>query len=206
MLQGQPAEPDSGRALHLETSHIMSARSLAHLFDHLYRVVGWRGSTAERMMHLLRASRNGTNNPYYGGGIQEGFGLLCTDSSIEMRDWSFAYRSPYWNHRLVVDWTGAVHNFSLPMLRVLFAPVQLLHSSAVRRRYKSCCEPSAAACHGMQRACIVDVEQSHDDCCLKRRARDAGEASVSTHSLRVRLSVPDNAEIGGSQHQSLFRG
>ena len=155
LLQGKPAEPESPRALHLETSHIMSARGLAHLFAHTYGAVGWRGSMAERMIHLLRASRNGVDNPYYGGGIQEGFGLLCTDAGIEMRDWSRAYRSPYWNHKFTVDWSGAASNFTLPMTRMLFSPIQLLYSNP--RRVKSCCAPSQAACKGTVRACFVDL-------------------------------------------------
>ena len=107
VLQGQPAEPHSSRALHLETSHIMSARSLAYLFDHIFRVVGWRGSTAEYMLQLVRSARNGSGHSYYGGEIQEGFGLLCASANIQMRDWSRVYRSPYWNHRFVIDWSGA---------------------------------------------------------------------------------------------------
>ena len=115
VLQGQPAEPDSPLALHLETSHIMSSKSLQHLFYHVYVKHGWNGSTSEWMLHLLRARQQKRHRiGYYGGAIQAGFGLMLANASIEMRDWSRIYRSPYWNHRNVVDWSGAASNFSLP--------------------------------------------------------------------------------------------
>merc|ERR1711965_461295 len=38
ILQGQPVEAESTRALHLERSHIMSAYSLTHIFHHVYSV------------------------------------------------------------------------------------------------------------------------------------------------------------------------
>ena len=169
ILQGQPVEAESTRALHLETSHIMSAYSLTHIFHHVYSVVGWSGSTADRMLHLLRKSRNGTDNPYYGGGIQEGFGLLCAEAGIQMRDWSRAYRSPYWNHRRVVDWTGATANFTMPMSRALFVPIQMLHGVGAASQVKSCCLPKSAACKGTARSCIVDNPLLPDspDCCAK---------------------------------------
>ena len=193
VLQGRPAEPDSKHALHLETSHIMSARSLGHLFDHTYSVIGWRGSMAERMMLLVRVGRRGVDNPYYGGGIQEGFGLLCSDAGIEMRDWSLAYRSPYWNHRWIVDWTGMVHNFSLPMARALFVPVQLRYGH--QRRVKSCCEPTEAACKGTQRTCFLNAPASGKqrldavlDCC-----QPPPLGTALWRRARLSLSVPADA-------------
>jgi hypothetical protein len=158
VLQGQPAEPESRRALHLETSHIMAASSLAHLFAHTYGAVGWRGSMAERMLHLLRAAHSGKVDRYYGGGIQEGFGLLCADARVEMRDWSRVFRAPYWNHRWVIDWSGATANFTLPMAAALFVPLQLLYGHP--RWVKSCCEPSEAAWMGRSRSAAPPKRKS----------------------------------------------
>ena len=197
VLQGGAAEPESTRSLHLETSHIMSARSLARIFHHIYSVVGWHGSTSERMTHLQSSSPRGVD-PYSGGGIQEGFGLLCTAAGVEMRDWTLAYRSPYWNHKWLVDWTGAVANFSLPMQRALFMPIQLLYGRL--NRVKSCCQPAANACKGVQRACMLDafdpMTRGADlprlpvhDCCAARSAF----VSPTRRRERMRLSVPASA-------------
>lgn len=107
------------------------------------------------------------------------------------------FRSPYWNHRLVVDWTGMVHNFSFPMMRALFVPIQLLDGRL--RRIKSCCEPSYAACRGTERACFVDVTSrpsvsvptAQTDCCAtKLSRRRPSPRSMALRSLRQRLSVP----------------
>ena len=191
LLQGKPAEPNSRRALHLETSHIMSAASLGQLFKHLYTTIGWRGSTAERMLHLVRERRNGTDNRYYGGGIQEGFGMLCAEAGIELRDWSRTYRSPYWNHKHVVDWSGATSNFTLPMARALFVPIQMVFGEL--KFAKSCCEPSEAACRGAQRACAVDLNllwgARGSDCCASSTTRSGGGAEW--RETRLQLSVPE---------------
>ena len=141
VLQGTPAEPESPLALHLETAHIMSSNSLQHLFHHVYVHHGWAGSTSDWMLHLLHASRGkGRHMEYYGGAIQAGFGLMLSNASIEMRDWSRAYRSPYWNHRNIVDWTGTASNFSLSSE---FARILIHHD--MRDVALRCPSPSIAA-------------------------------------------------------------
>ena len=124
-------------------------------------------------LHLVRERRNGTDNRYYGGGIQEGFGMLCAEAGIELRDWSRTYRSPYWNHKHVVDWSGATSNFTLPMARALFVPIQMVFGEL--KFAKSCCEPSEAACRGAQRACAVDLNllwgARGSDCCASSTTR-----------------------------------
>ena len=100
----------------------------------------------------------------------------------------------YWNHRWVVDWSGATSNFTLPPMRSLFVPIQLLHGGV--RWAKSCCAPSQAACKGTQRACFIDAEAARADggvrdCCA---ARAAHELAPAVHELRLRLSVPPWAE------------
>ena len=45
------------------------------------------------------------------------------------------YRTPYWNHKSLVDWTGGGHGFGVPLERVLFAPTQWLYHQGI----KLCC-------------------------------------------------------------------
>ena len=52
LLQGRPVEAHSRFELHLESSHVMPAASLAAVYAHLYGRLGWRGSTADRMLRL----------------------------------------------------------------------------------------------------------------------------------------------------------
>ena len=33
------------------------------------------------------------------------------DVGIPMRDWTSAYRSPYWNHEYITDFTGAAADY-----------------------------------------------------------------------------------------------
>ena len=40
--------------------------------------------------------------------------------------------TPYWNHKSLVDWTGAAHGFGVPLERVLFAPTQWLYHQVLR--------------------------------------------------------------------------
>ena len=42
-----------------------------------------------------------------------------------MRDWTAAYRMPYYNHKRLIEWTGGAHDFAVPFERVLFAPTQV---------------------------------------------------------------------------------
>ena len=43
--------------------------------------------------------------------MQLGFGALMRDVGIPMRDWTSAYRSPYWNHEYITDFTGAAADY-----------------------------------------------------------------------------------------------
>ena len=61
-----------------------------------------------------------------------GFGLLLKHAGVTMRDWSAAYRVPYWNHRSLVDWSGAMHGFAVPSNRVLIAPSQYLFHDEIK--------------------------------------------------------------------------
>lgn len=208
VLQGRPAEPASPRGLHLETSHIMSTRSLQHLFWYIYDSVGWTGSTTERMAYLLRAAGR-PKNKYVFGAAQEGFGALMTDAGIEMRDWSRAYRSPYWDHERLIDWSGAASNFSLASSRhLLFAPVQMQFVTSTW----SCCGGSEAACSS---ACEMPGAQNSpadrtsigEDCCHSRAVATAraetADSVVASHELRwlrARLSIPaDAAQVEGAR-------
>ena len=204
VLQGRPAEPESRRVLHLETSHIMSSQSLHHLFEYVFSTVRWNGSLTDRMLHLLQAAGR-PSNAYYGGAVQEGFGALMIDSGIEMRDWSLAYRSPYWNHAGLIDWSGAASSFSLPIEdgilqaatgpwvggAMLFAPVQSRHASTIQ----SCCDASEAACRDPIRSCTVvlthQTGQLTRDCC-QRLTEGNGQRSHLIE-LRTKLSLPREA-------------
>ena len=97
VLQGRPVEPTSPFPLHLESSHIMSAATLARLFE---RAAPSRRSMDARMQELTE-SRFGPNSDFsmtYFGRVQLGFGLLLVDANISVRDWTSAYRVPYWDH------------------------------------------------------------------------------------------------------------
>ena len=69
--------------------------------------------------------------------VQLAFGALLRAASVEARDWAAAYRSPYWDHTAIVDWSGAAHDFRVPSERVLIAPVQWVFAARVR----VCCAP-----------------------------------------------------------------
>lgn len=186
LLQGRPAEPQSKYGLHLETSHIMSAASLEQIYRHTFGTVVWRGSLADRMNYLVRAI--GRDNHYAGGAIQEGFGLLLADCGIGMRDWSVTYRSPYWNHRRVVDWSGAASNFTLPTLgrcerseQALFLPTQYYFVSTVT----NCCGGSQGSCHRPDQKCLQRTGAVTSDCCRTSAPR----LPAAYLNLRSNLSV-----------------
>jgi len=201
VLQGQPVEKSSSYSLHAEGSHIMSASSLSHLFDHTYSTVGWKGSMADRMSFLRNASKR--EHPcFYFSGVQLGFGLLLSDAGILIRDWVSHYRTPYWNHGRIFDWSAAATNFSYVSLKLahraiemgenklaaqgaLFVPVQwLFEQNAV-----VCCYPTdlctkAALCNVNIRN-VTALAKSPPSCC-------AANSLPSSHDLRVRrlMSVP----------------
>jgi hypothetical protein len=126
VLQGRPIEPKNRWRLHLETSHIMSARALDVLSRRTYAEGrAFRGSLTDRM--LMLAGKQRIRDSYQFGAIQGAFGLLLADAGLPIREWTGSFRSPYWDHANgVVDWSGAAANFSVPPGRTLFVPVQWL--------------------------------------------------------------------------------
>ena len=135
ILQGRPLEPDNLFPMHPESSHIMSANSLAHLFDITYNVRHWkhdmmlRGLTLAFGVSEAKGMRNHGKpvDMNYFDKVQMCIGALMRDAAIPMRDWTNAFRTPYWNHDRLVDWSGAAQGFTVPLERVLFAPIQWLY-------------------------------------------------------------------------------
>jgi hypothetical protein len=138
ILQGRPAEPESRFPLHLESSHLMSAAAIDRLFAHIFERQRWNGSTASYMHHRATSHDGWRSSGTYYGNLQLGFGRLLTEVGIPTRDWTAAYRTPYWNHHQLVDWTGPMHGFTVPPERVLIAPMQWLFDD----RLKQCCSGS----------------------------------------------------------------
>ena len=143
LLQGAPVEPTSKHELHPESSHVMSSNSLAHLFHHTYEEHRWKHDVTTRALTLAfghdqartlreiitrpQKYRKGNVSMSYFDMLQLSIGTLMRDAGIPMRDWTNAFRTPYWNHRQMVDWSGAAHGFTVPLERVLFAPIQWLY-------------------------------------------------------------------------------
>ena len=191
ILQGRPFE--KSMPLHLEGPHLMSSSSLAHLFDRVYVRLGWRPSLADRMVFLVhtKGSRGRLARSRFDH-IQEGFGLLMAEAGIEAKEWSGAFRTPYWNHAELVDWTGytAQHGM-LPMDRVLFAPAQWLFVRKIRR----CCGHTWPSCRSRKTTCAVrNWRRNATDCCsqdkvdwnqIRRRAPYAAtlDSLVASHEL-----------------------
>ena len=81
VLQGRPIEPKNRWRLHLETSHIMSARALDVLSRRTYAEGrAFRGSLTDRMLVLAAEQRIGDS--YKFGAIQGAFGLLLADAGL----------------------------------------------------------------------------------------------------------------------------
>ena len=209
ILQGRPIEPKSKFQLHLEGAHIMSTASLEHLYRYTYGTNRWRHSMAARMLHLVNSSHSLSRltNTYYFGLIQEGFGLLLSDAGIAMRDWTAHFRSPYWNHEYVHDWSAAASNFTLrashlmaagltrserPALAAtgaLFLPVQwlMLDTSFL------CCIPFDKFCK-MRAACSTPTSGLSTSslppagCC--KRKKDSKLLTNQLLQVRALASVP----------------
>ena len=204
LLQGKPAEPTSPWRLHCESSHIMSASSLRRLYLYAHDGAGRgdgggerraieggkrHGHIIEHALSLLAAEGICTTatraaTPHckqtvdsYFDRVQLAFGALLRASNVEARDWTASYRSPYWDHTAVVDWSGASQGFRIPSERVLIAPVQWVFATQVR----ICCTPfdciylhtadggEASSCFQPRRSRPVRVQASerehHPDCC-----------------------------------------
>ena len=177
LVQGRPVEPRSRYEMHLESSHVMSAAALERVFSHTFGRARWHGSTTALMEHLA-----GETSDRSFGRIQYGFGLLLAAAGVPMRDWSAAFRVPYWNHHTLVDWSGPMHAFAVPAERVLIAPTQYLFHTAV----KQCCH--GTDCDEADRTAFCSVSRADDDmdaCCRTRQG-----ALPELRALRARWSVP----------------
>jgi len=174
VLQGRPIEPLSPFDIHLESSCIVSAQGLSRLVTHVYETVRWNGSLADRMQHLTKAFVRMT----YFGRIQLGFGLLLLEAGIPMRDWTAAFRAPYWNHFTLVDWTGPIHNYAVPPERVLFVPIEWFSE----QRVKHCC--AGVDCDTRRSdVCRVGRQDADPDrCCRSRQPRLSNADIAARHS------------------------
>ena len=192
LLQGRPVEDKLG--MHPEGAHVMSALSLEHLFEHVYGVhrPAWNTSMADRMVNLVfsKGSRGRFTRSRFDH-IQEGFWLLMAEAGIVMKDWASAFRTPYWNHAEVVDWSGFTEHGTLPMDRVLFAPAQWLYVLRVRR----CCYGTWSSCRHKKLTCVVrNWRANATDCC---RVDQVNREQIRRHlpysasfSQRPSLEVP----------------
>lgn len=209
IVQGSAVEARSKYSLHLETSHIMSSASLDWLYRHVFKDQGWKHSTTDRMVYLAhgrkgrgKADKKPAVNSYYFGAIQEGFGMLLEEAGILMRDWSSMYRSPYWNHKRVLDYTGITTNYSLRAVamtddspaQALFMPMQYFASPHVT----SCCNGFSAMCQSVG---WIKSEMCHQhqndrfDCCRKMtKLRDIAGAA----RMKLDFSLPVSSDRAGS--------
>lgn len=182
------------------------------LFDRTYGTpLRWRRSLSDRMVHLVRRSGTGRYSSNRFDQIQEGFGMLCAEAGVPMLDYTAAYRSPYWTHSQVVEWTlggmdtvaggasvaggGAVASAGggsgrrepplLPMHRVLFVPVQALFL----RRLKRCCALAFSKCRARGLTCEVADWRADGDCCRVEQL-----PSLETRQSKLNHSVrPEQA-------------
>ena len=232
LLQGKPVEPTSPWRLHCESSHIMSASSLRRLYlyahdgtgrgdggDERRAIEGGRkhGHIIEHALSLLTAEGicttatraatphcEQTSDSYFDR-IQLAFGALLRASNVEARDWTASYRSPYWDHTAVVDWSGASQGFHIPSERVLIAPVQWVFATQVR----ICCTPfdciylhttdggKATSCFQPRRSRPLRVQASkrehHPDCCAP-----LPKSERSLLRLRRNMSVPTTSLLAST--------
>lgn len=147
LLQGKPVEPTSPYELHLESSLITSAATLRRLFR--LSAAASKEHPIERALELLaqegvctsemKADRPSCTQVVDArfDRIQLAFGALLRNAGVEALDWTSAFRTPYWDHQSIVDWSGASHGFNVPAERVLIAPVQWPFADQAR----ICCTP-----------------------------------------------------------------
>ena len=97
---------------------------------------------------------------------------------------------------MLVDWTGAAHDFTVPLERVLFAPAQWLLQKAV----KLCC--SAVDCDSVDvddaDVCKADRTDPDPDACCRRRRRKLPlpETVARRRRWSVDPAVRDVQELG----------
>ena len=204
LLQGKPVERRSSHALLLESSHIMSATALEALYTYIFQNISWKGTTTELILFMVGGAHHAAKG-YYFGAIQAGFGKLLTKAGLPIREWLSAYRTPYWNHRGLLDYSGFASNFQVPPLRVLFAPWQWLVTSI-----RHCCGPmqlgQASCVWGRKGTPTIQCHAERNDpldCCLSIASRmtnttlhTAGSWIVDSETLlaeRRALNVPQDA-------------
>ena len=215
LLQGRPIEPTSPWRLHCESSHIMSAATLRRLFRHAAGAA-WGGHLIERALSLLAAegictTATRATSPNCEQAvdarfdrIQLAFGALLREAGVEARDWTAAYRTPYWDHSTIVDWSGAAHDWSVPLERVLIAPVQW----AFAQHTRICCSPydciflkppgSGAA----PKSCLVprstgaaSVQRAQRECCPAASGPGSSPDLLrQRHDLGLPTAAPDVQE------------
>ena len=170
VLQGHPVER-SAMPPHPQGAHIMSTASLERLFHHVYAHGGWNKSMSDRMVILVkrrnRSVLRASNGVY--DAIQVGVGLLMAEAGIAIRDFTSAFRSPYWNHMRLLDWTGVSAEGRLPLNRTLFVPVQALFLHRMRR----CCGLTWEMCRKGSKSCQVSDWRVGEDCCTDAKISEA---------------------------------
>ena len=242
LVQGRPVEPNSPLEVHLESSHVMSSRALAHVMAYAHSLDEKVAQTAATAATGVVTSRTSGSDP--GGGsaidaaqkllldrhlahlhsqpqagqvhcrthktrcqpfaaanrsqlsagtaapaavathrsvmgnpfdnIQVAFGALMQAAGVEIRDWTAVFRTPYWSHRHIVDWSGAVSNFTVPVERTLFAPVQWLVTDTVQ----VCCGPTQQSCSGATRSDEVVAACTVERRGLESRAGATGWSNI----------------------------
>ena len=117
-----------------------------------------------------------------------------------MRDWTAAFRAPYYNHFTLVDWTGPMYAFEVPFARILFAPIQWLFEEQV----KQCC--AAVDCDSVDGSeadvCMVSrLDADPDACCRAQRPRPSRDVAA----VRQQWSVPARASEDARERSSSTR-
>jgi hypothetical protein len=181
----------------------MDRASLEAVVEYAYGTRGWVGSLSSLMVHLALTDGAAPAKMSVFDHIQIGFGLLLTQAGVTMRDLSHRFRTPYWDHREILDWSGgcgggggttprargggAAAGWQPPagscvpiMAQALFAPVQSIFSKRVR----VCCGRTEASCRDRATTCVVADWRVGVDCCdsltvpLRPRAQRQSERAA----------------------------
>jgi hypothetical protein len=171
VLQGHPVERGN-MPLHPQGAHVMSSAALEHLFEHVFVREHWTQSMSDRMVSLLRRHNKAILRAASGrfDHIQIGVGLLMADAGIQLRDFTSSFRSPYWNHARLLDWTGVSSSRRLPINHSLFVPVQALFLRRIRR----CCGLTWEMCRKGSKSCLVEDWRTGGECCSDGKIAEAG--------------------------------
>jgi hypothetical protein len=203
ITQGVPVEPESPFHLHAEGEGFMSKASFEHILHFLDRHGWWeRGSVTDIMIAMKHQKANAEPiSSYYFGEIQEAFGYFLAETEAGLLDWVSSYRTPYWDHHEIVDWSGAASGFTVPPDRVLFAPVQALFVNT----WKLKCLPTDAA----RSICNHPIDSpSARECCteaipketiqtrMQYSAPPAGLNATAAHSMSALSSIRSDCPRG----------